>query len=66
MSSRLLYALIVLLLFAVLVVGIPVFPGLLATPLAGWFNLGTLIFLVLHIVAPALAFIYLRQRRIKP
>ena len=66
MSSRLLYALIVLLLFAVLVVGIPVFPGLLATPLAGWFNLGTLIFLVLHLAAPALAFIYLRQRRIKP
>ena len=66
MSSPFVYASIVLLLYAALVVGIPEFPGLLATPLAGWFNLGTLIFLVLHIVAPALAFIYLRQRQTDP
>ena len=63
MFQRWLYASIVLLLYAVLVVGIPVFPSVLATPLSGWFNLGTLIFLVLHLAAPALAFVYVKQRR---
>lgn len=63
MSQRWLYASIVLFLYAVLVVGIPVFPEFLAIPLLGWFNLGALVFLVLHLAAPALAFIYLRQRR---
>ncbi len=63
MSYRWLYALIVLVLYALLVIGIPVFPGLLAKPLSGWFNLGMLVFLVLHLAAPALAFIYLQQRR---
>ena len=63
MSLRWLYALVVLLLFAVLVVGIPLFPGWLATPVAGWFNVGALIFLIMHLAAPTLAYVYLRQRR---
>lgn len=63
MSQRWLYASIVLFLYAVLVVGIPVFPAVLAIPLVGGLNLGALVFLVLHVTAPALAFVYLRQRR---
>ena len=57
------YASIVLLLFALLVVGIPLFPDILAVPVQGGFNLGALIFLVLHLAAPGLAFLYLKQRR---
>ena len=64
MRQSWLYASIVLLLFALLVVGIPLFPGILAITVRGGFNLGALIFLVLHLVAPALAFVYLRQRRL--
>lgn len=63
MRQSWLYASIVLLLFAVLVVGIPLFPGILAMPVQGGFNLGALIFLILHLAAPALAFVYLKQRR---
>ena len=59
-----LYAGIVLLLFALLVVGIPLFPNILAIPVRGGFNLGALIFLILHLVAPVLAFIYVKQRRL--
>ena len=66
MPKRWLYASTVLFLYALLVVGIPAFPLLLATPLAGGINLGGLIFLVLHIAAPALAFVYLKQRRSRP
>lgn len=64
MRQSWLYAAIVLLLFALLVVGIPLFPGFLALPVQGSFNLGALIFLILHLVAPALAFVYLKQRRL--
>ena len=66
MSKRWLYASVVLFLYALLVVGIPVFPGTLAIPLPGGVSLGGLIFLVLHIAAPALAFVYLNQRRSSP
>ena len=64
MRQSRLYAAIVLSLFALLVVGIPLFPDVLAIPVRGGFNLGALIFLVLHLVAPALAIVYLRQRRL--
>ncbi|MDE0367163.1 MAG: DUF485 domain-containing protein [Gammaproteobacteria bacterium] len=64
MRQSWLYASIVLLLFALLVVGIPLFPETLAIPVTGGFNLGALIFLVLHLLAPALAFVYLKQRRL--
>ena len=63
MRQSWLYTAIVLLLFALLVVGIPLFPDILAIPVQGGFNLGALIFLILHLVAPALAFVYLKQRR---
>jgi len=63
MQSRWLFTLVVLCLFLVLMVGIPVFPELLAVKVAGWFNFGALIFLVLHLLAPALALVYLKQRQ---
>ena len=63
MRQSWLYASIVLLLFALLVVGIPLFPETLAIPVKGGFNLGALIFLILHLAAPGLAFVYLKQRR---
>lgn len=65
MRQSWLYASIVLLLFALLVVGIPLFPDILAIPMRGVFNLGALIFLILHLVAPGLAFLYLKQRRLR-
>ncbi len=63
MRQSWLYASIVLLLFALLVVGIPLFPDVLAMPVKGGFNLGALVFLALHLAAPGLAFLYLKQRR---
>ena len=57
-----LYAGVVLLLFLVLVLGIPLFPGILGYPLSGWFNVGMLIFLVLHTLPLVLAVVHLKQR----
>ena len=62
MKARWLYVGIVMLLFLILVLGVPLFPGILATPIAGWFNLGMLIYLLLCVTAPLLAFVYLKQR----
>ena len=59
---RWIYAGVVTFMFVILVLGIPLFPDLLAMPVAGWFNLGMLIYLLLCIVPPLLAFIYLKQR----
>ncbi len=66
MRQSWLYAGIVMLLFAILVVGIPLFPELLAVPVLGGFNMGALIFVTLHLVAPVLAFVYVNQRRVGP
>lgn len=65
MSVSWVYALIVLLLFAVLVIGVPLFPEFMATPLSGPLNLGMLVFLALQILGPLLAFLYLKQRQEK-
>jgi len=61
-SNKWLYALIVLLLFFFLVLGVPLFPEFMATPVVGWLNLGMLLYLVLQLLGPLLAFIYLKQR----
>lgn len=65
MSASWVYTSIVLLLFTVLVIGVPLFPELMATPLSGRLNLGMLSFLALQILGPLLAFIYLKQRQEK-
>jgi len=62
LSSQWIYALIILLLFGVLVLGVPLFPEFMATPVIGWMNLGMLLYLVLQVLAPLLAFVYLKQR----
>ena len=62
MSSQWIYALIVLLLFGVLVLGVPLFPDRMATPVVGPLNLGMLLYLALQILVPLLSFIYLKQR----
>ena len=62
MSRRWTYALSVLLLFIVLVLGVPLFPEFMATRVVGWLNLGMLLYLVLQVLGPLLAFIYLKQR----
>ena len=63
-SSKLpwLYAGVVLLLYLVLVLGIPLFPEILGYPLSGWFNVGMLIFLFLHTLPLVLAVVHLKQR----
>jgi len=45
----------------VLVFGVPLFPGFMAIGVAGPMNLGMLIFLILHVLTPLLAFRYLKQ-----
>ena len=57
-----LYSAIVLVLYALLVLGIPLFPQVLAISISGWFNLGMLIFLLLHTVPLVLAVRHFRQR----
>ena len=51
----------ILFLFFLLVIGVPLFPEFMATDIAGPMNLGMLIFLLLHILTPLLAFRYLKQ-----
>jgi uncharacterized membrane protein (DUF485 family) len=63
MQSQWLYTGIVLFLFFVLVLGVPLFPEFLATGIAGPMNLGMLLFLILHVLTPILAFRYLKQRQ---
>jgi len=45
------------------VLGVPLFPEFLATGIAGPMNLGMLLFLILHVLTPILAFRYLKQRQ---
>ncbi|NKB35029.1 MAG: DUF485 domain-containing protein [Pseudomonadales bacterium] len=61
MQRQWLYTGIILLLFLVLVFGIPLFPEFMAIDVAGPMNLGMLIFLLLHVLTPVLAFRYLKQ-----
>ena len=41
--------------------GVPLFPEFMATDIVGPMNIGMLIFLLLHILTPLLAFRYLKQ-----
>jgi len=61
MQRQWLYTSIILILFLLLVFGIPLFPDLMATVVSGPMNLGMLIFLLLHVLTPVLAFRYLKQ-----
>ena len=63
MQKNFLYTGIILFLFALLVLGIPLFPDLMATHILGSTNLGMATFLLLNIVTPILAFKYLKQAR---
>ena len=57
-----LFAVLVLSLFAVLVIAIPAFPAQLEVPIWGLRDFGTLLFLLLHLGTPLLAFVYLKRR----
>jgi len=61
MLRQWLYTGIILVLFLVLVFGVPLFPEFMAIDIAGPMNFGMLIFLLLHMLTPTLAFIYLKQ-----
>ena len=50
-----------LFLIFLLVFGVPLFPEFMATDIVGPMNIGMLIFLLLHILTPLLAFRYLKQ-----
>jgi uncharacterized membrane protein (DUF485 family) len=63
MQRQWFYTGIVLFLFFVLVLGVPLFPEFFATGIFGPMNLGMLLFLVLHLLTPLLAFRYLKQRQ---
>ena len=63
MQKQLLYTGTILFLFALLVLGAPLFPGLMATNILGSINFGMATFLLLNIVTPILAFKYLKQIR---
>jgi len=63
MFNKWTYALGVLALFLVLVAGVPLAAEALASEVWGQLNVGMLIFLVMHVMTPLLAFAYLRQRR---
>ena len=56
-------ALAVTALFLLLTVGIPVWPELLALPLAGPVSLGMAVYAVLLVGTPVLAFVYLYLRQ---
>ena len=61
MQRQLLYTGIILFLFLILVLGIPLFPSFMAKNIISPMNLGMLIFLILHILTPLLAYRYLKQ-----
>ena len=63
MLRQWMYTGIILFLFLVLVFGVPLFPEVMAVEIMGPLNLGMLTFLVLHILTPSLAFLYLKQTR---
>ena len=63
MNAKWIYTFVVLALFYSLVLAIPSSPDFMARPILGWLNRGMLLFLVLHIGGPTLAFIYLLRRR---
>ena len=61
MQRQLLYTGVILFLFLILVLGIPLFPSFMAKNIIGPMNLGMLIFFILHILTPLLAYCYLKQ-----
>jgi len=61
MRRQWIYTAIILFLFLLLVFGVPLFPEFMATDIFGPMNIGMLIFLLLHILTPVLAFLYLKQ-----
>ena len=61
MQRQWVYTGIILFLFLVLVFGVPLFPDFMAIDIFGPMNLGMLVFLVLHLLTPILAFRYLKQ-----
>ena len=63
MQKQWLYTALILTLFMIQVLGIPLFPGILAVEITGHMNLGMLLFLLLHVLTPLLAFEYLRKKR---
>ena len=63
MQKELLYTGIILVLFALLVLGIPIFPDLMARNIFGSINFGMATFLLLNIITPIFAFKYLKQIR---
>ena len=46
-----------------IVLAVPLSSDFMARPILGWLNRGMLLFLVLHVAGPALAFVYLLRRR---
>ena len=63
MQKQLLFTGTILLLFALLVLGIPIFPDLMARNIFGSINFGMATFLLLNILTPIFAFTYLKQIR---
>jgi uncharacterized membrane protein (DUF485 family) len=63
MQKQLLYTGAILFLFALLVLGIPLFPDFMATNIFGSINFGMATFLLLNIITPIFAFKYLKQIR---
>ena len=63
MQKQWLYTGLILTLFMIQVLGIPLFPDILAVEIIGQMNLGMLLFLMLHVLTPLLAFEYLRQKK---
>ena len=63
MRLRWICALAVTALFLLLTVGIPVWPELLALPLAGPVNVGMAVYAVILVGTPVLAVVYLYLRR---
>lgn len=63
MQKQWLYTGLILTLFMIQVLGIPLFPDILAVEIIGQMNLGMLLFLMLHVLTPLLAFEYLRHKK---
>ena len=63
MQKQWLYTGLILTLFMIQVLGIPLFPDILAVEIIGQMNLGMLLFLMLHVLTPLLAFEDLRQKK---
>ena len=63
MQKQWLYTGLILTLFMIQVLGIPLFPDILAVEIIGQMNLGMLLFLMLHVLTPLLAFEHLRKKK---